>query len=220
MEAKGRAGLIEHFGAVEDRRIQRSKRHKRIEIIVIAIGGVSGGADDWVAIAAFGQAKREWVATFLELPNGIPSHDTCNRVFRRLDPEQFQASFLRWVQAVFHRTKGQVVAVDGKTLCSSSNQAEGHGAIHMVSAWANENQLVLGHVKVAEKSNEIPAISARLKLLDISGCIVTVEAMGGQKAIAPAIVAGGANDVLAVKENQATRSHEREELFDSAERIN
>lgn len=220
MEANGSARLIEHFGAVEDPRIERSKRHKLIDIMVIAICGEICGADDWVAIEAFGQAKREWLASFLELPNGIPSHDTFNRVFRRLNPEQFQASFLSWVQAVFRRTKGQVVAVDGKTLRSSYDSSDGKGAIHMVSAWANENQLVLGQVKVAEKSNEIPAIPALLKLLDISGCIVTVDAMGCQKAIAQAIVEGGADYVLAVKENQGTLYRELEDLFGYADQIN
>ena len=217
MAGGGGASLIEHFGELEDPRIERSKRHKLIDIVIIAICGVICGADDWVAIADFGRAKQAWLRQFLELPNGIPSHDTFGRVFARLDPEQFQACFRQWVQAVFKLTRGQVVAVDGKQLCGSYDSATGKAAIQMVSAWANRNQLVLGQVKVHEKSNEIPAIPALLKLLDLRGCIVTVDAMGCQKAIAKQIVAGGADYVLALKENQEQLFNEVRDLFRYAE---
>ncbi|HBY92532.1 MAG TPA: ISAs1 family transposase [Chloroflexi bacterium] len=239
MESQTSAGLIEHFGSLEDPRIDRTKRHKLIDIVVIAICGAICGADDWVSIEAFGNAKREWLAEFLELSNGIPSHDTFGRVFSRLDPEQFQSCFLSWVQAVFvpyggypyetislggtprgEVTDGQVIAVDGKQVRGSYDHAAGKGAIQMVSAWATENQLVLGQVKVDEKSNEIPAIPALLKLLDISGCIVTVDAMGCQKAIAQQIVDGGADYVLAVKANQGQLFQELTDLFAYAEVIN
>ena len=217
MSKGGGARLIEHFGEMEDPRMERSKRHKLLDIVVIAICGVICGADDWVAIADFGRAKQAWLSQFLELPNGIPSHDTFGRVFARLDPEQFQACFRQWVQAVFKRTKGQVVAVDGKQLCGSYDTEARKAAIQMVSAWANRNQLVLGQVKVHEKSNEIPAIPALLKLLDVSGCIVTVAAMGCQKAIATQIVESGADYVLALKENQEQLFTEVRDLFRYAE---
>ena len=217
MSNRGGASLVEHFSEMEDPRIERSKRHKLLDIVVIAMCGVICGADDWVAIADFGRAKQAWLSQFLELANGIPSHDTFGRVFARLDPEQFQACFRQWVQAVFKLTKGQVVAVDGKQLCGSYDTATGKAAIQMVSAWANRNQLVLGQVKVHEKSNEIPAIPALLKLLDVSGCIVTVDAMGSQKAIATQIVEGGADYVLALKENQEQLFNEVRDLFRYAE---
>lgn len=220
MASQTNAALIEPFGSLEDPRIDRTKRHTLIDIVVIAICGAICGADDWVAIEAFGNAKREWLAECLDLPNGIPSHDTFGRVFSRLDPEPFQRCFLAWVRAVVAVTNGHVVAIDGNQLRGSSDHAAGKGAIQMVSAWATENHLVLGRVKVVEKSNEIPAIPALLQLLDISGCIVTADAMGCQKAIAQQIVAGGADSVLAVKENQGQLFQELTDLFASAEAIN
>lgn len=211
--------LLAYFESVEDPRVERTKRHKLIDILAIAICGVICGADDWVAIEAFGKAKQAGLAEFLKLPNGIPSHDTFGRVFSRLDPEQFQSCFLAWVQAVFERTAGQVVAVDGKYLRGSYDQAAGKGAIELVSAWATANHLVLGQVKVAEQSNEIPAIPALLDVLDLSGCIVTVDAIGCHKAIAQQIVDGGADYVLAVMANQPQLFQELSELFAAAEAL-
>ena len=155
----------EHFCELEDPRMDRSKLHQLQDIIVIAICAVICGADGWVGIEEFGKAKIEWLSSFLELPNGIPSHDTFGRVFKRLDAEQFQRSFLKWIRAVFQVTEGQVIAVDGKRLRRSHDRRLGKQAIHMVSAWASANHLVLGQVKTDDKSNEITAIPELLELL-------------------------------------------------------
>lgn len=169
------ATLTEHFSALEDPRCDSGKRHLLLDILVIAICAVICGADSWVELEVFGQAKRKWLATFLELPHGIPSHDIFGRVFRLLDPEQFQRCFLSWIEAVHTLTWGQVVAIDGKQLRRSHDHTLGKSAIHMVSAWATANRLVLGQTKVAEKSNEITAIPELLQVLEVAGCIVTVD---------------------------------------------
>jgi predicted transposase YbfD/YdcC len=193
---------MDHFGELEDPRIDRHKEHKLIDLLVIAIGAILCGANDWVAVETFGKAKQEWFQRFLELPHGIPSHDTFGRVFALLAPEQLQAGFLSWIQAVAQVTNGQVVAIDGKTLRRSYDRRSARAAIHMVSAWATHNRVVLGQLKTEEKSNEITAIPALLKMLDVQGCIVTIDAMGCQKAIAQQIVEQGADYVLALKPNQ------------------
>ena len=180
--------------------------HRLIDIVMIAICAVIGGSDTWVEIAEFGQDSEDWLRGFLELPHGIASHDTFGRVFALLDPEAFAARFRRWVEGVAEVTKGQVIAVDGKKLRRSHHRSAGREAIHMVSAWATANRLVLGQVKVNDKSNEITAIPELLKLLDISGCIVTTDAMGCQRAIAKQILSQGADYLLAVKDNQPTLS--------------
>lgn len=167
-------------------------------------------------IELFGQAKKEWFRSFLELPHGIPSHDTFGRIFAHLDPEEFQRSFASWVQAVAEVTKGQVIAIDGKTLRRSHDRGGGKGAIHMVNVWATANGLALGQAKVGEKSNEITAIPLLLRMLDVSGCIVTIDAMGCQKEVARQIVAGGADYVLAVKENQGRLHEDIQDLFSGA----
>jgi predicted transposase YbfD/YdcC len=178
-----------------------------MDIVTIAICAAICGADDWTEIELFGESKLEFFKSFLPLPNGIPSHDTFNRVFARLNPEQFRECFLGWVQdlvcASGEQLKG-VVAIDGKTLCGSRDNASGAGPIQMVSAWAQSNQLVLGQVKVDDKSNEITAIPALLKLLDLTECIVTIDAMGCQTQIATAITEAGADYVLALKGNHST----------------
>lgn len=202
MEEKRSAALMDHLGAVGDPRIDRHKEHKLIDILVIAICAILCGANDWVAVETFGRAKREWFQRFLELPHGIPSHDTFGRVFALLAPEQLQAGFLSWMQAVAQVTDGQVVAIDGKTLRRSYDRRSARAAIHMVSAWATHNRVVLGQLKTAEKSNEIKAIPTLLNLLDVQGCIVTIDALGCQKAIAQQIVEQGADYVLALKPNQ------------------
>jgi len=170
--------LHEHFEPVEDPRVDRTKKHELIDMIIIAICAVICGADDWVAIERFGRAKEDWFRTFLRLPNGIPSHDTFGRVFRALDAEQFQQSFLSWVATLAELSLGEIVTIDGKTLRRSHDRPLGKAAIHMVSAWASANRLVLGQVKVDEKSNEITAIPELLNLLVLKGCIVTIDAMG------------------------------------------
>jgi predicted transposase YbfD/YdcC len=149
--------LDQHFSDLADPRAARTKLHKLVDILVIAICAVIAGADNWEDVEAFGEAKREWFQTFLELSNGIPSHDTFTRVFARLDPEQFQTCFVRWIAAVSQRIGGQVIAIDGKVLRRSHDHGIGQAAIDMVSARATANRLVLGQVKVTEKSNEITA---------------------------------------------------------------
>jgi predicted transposase YbfD/YdcC len=204
MEEKRSAALMDHFGALEDPRIDRHKEHQLIDILVLAICAIVCGANDWVAVATFGKAKREWFERFLELPHGIPSHDTFGRVFALVSPEHLQACFLSWIQAIAQVTEGQVVAIDGKTLRRSYDRRSARAAIHMVSAWATHNRVVLGQLKTEEKSNEITAIPELLKVLDVQGCIVTIDAMGCQKAIARQIVEQGADYVLALKPNQGT----------------
>jgi predicted transposase YbfD/YdcC len=217
METKRSPALMDHFAEVEDPRIERQKRHQLIDIMVIAICAVLCGANDWVAVETFGKAKQAWFGRFLELPHGIASHDTFGRVFALLAPEQLQACFLSWIQAVAEVTAGQVVAIDGKTLRRSYDRRSAKAAIHMVSAWATQNRLVLGQLKTEEKSNEITAIPELLNVLDVQGCIVTIDAMGCQKAIAQQIVDQGADYVLALKENQGTLYADVTRLFQTAD---
>lgn len=202
-----------HFGGLADPRIDRTKLHKLIDILVIATCAVIAGADNWEDVEEFGKARIEWFQTFLELPNGIPSHDTFTRVFARLDPEQFQACFLRWMSAVSEVIGGQVIAIDGKVLRRSHDKGIGKAAIDIVSAWASANRLVLGQVKVDEKSNEITAIPQLLKVLEVAGCIVTIDAIGCQTDIAEQIIDRKAEYVLALKENQGHLYEDVEHLF-------
>jgi predicted transposase YbfD/YdcC len=204
MKEQRSAALLEHFRDLADPRIDRNKEHKLIDVLVIAIWAILCGANDWVAVETFGRAKREWFARFLELAHGIPSHDTFGRVFAVLAPQALQACFLSWIQAVAQVTQGQVGAIDGKTLRRSYDRRSAKAASHMVSAWATHNRVILGQLKTEEKSNEITAIPALLKVLDVSGCIVTIDAMGCQKAIAQQIVAQDADYVLALKQNHGT----------------
>ena len=215
MRRKQPASIVAHFEDLVDPRLDRQKQHKLIDILVIAICAVLCGANDWVAVETFGQAKQAWFARFLELPNGIPSHDTFGRVFALLSPVQLQECFLSWVQAVAQVTAGQVVAIDGKTLRRSYDRRSAKAAIHMISAWAAQNRVVLGQLKTEEKSNEITAIPALLKVLEVQGCIVTIDAMGCQKAIAQQIVDQGGDYVLALKRNQGTLYAEVKQLFES-----
>src|SRR5690349_1672036 len=202
MPKKPLEAIEEYFGQVSDPRIDRTKEHKLLDMIAIAICAVICGAEGWTDIENFGNSKLPWLKTFLELPNGIPSHDTFGRVFSRIDAEQFQLAFYEWVWAVNDIIQGQIINIDGKQLRGSKDKVLGKRAISMVSAWAEENELVLGQRKVDEKSNEITAIPELLKLLALSGCIVTIDAIGTQTNIAKTIVEGGADYVLSVKENQ------------------
>jgi len=205
--------IEQHFGDLTDPRIDRTKLHKLLDILVIAICAVIAGADNWEDVEEFGKARLVWFQTFLELPNGIPSHDTFTRVFARLDPEQFQAGFLSWMSAASEVVGGQVIAIDGKVLRRSHDKGIGKAAIDMVSAWATANRLVLGQVKVDEKSNEITAIPQLLEVLEVSGCIVTIDAMGCQTEIAAKIIEREAEYVLSLKENQGQLYEDVERLF-------
>lgn len=202
MPKKPLEAIEEHFSKVTDPRIDRRKEHKLIDMIVIAICAVICGAEGWTDIENFGNSKLPWLKTFLELPNGIPSHDTFGRVFSMVDAQQFQLAFYEWVMAVNEIMHGQIINIDGKRLAGSEDKFLGKRAIYMVSAWAEENEIVLGQRKVDEKSNEITAIPELLKLLAISGCIVTIDAIGTQTQIAKTIVEAQADYVLSVKENQ------------------
>jgi predicted transposase YbfD/YdcC len=212
MSDKIAATIQNHFGDVEDPRCTYLNDHPLINILTIALCAIVAGAEGWTDVANFGRQKQAWLSQFLDLKNGIPSHDTFGRVFARLDAQAFRESFLSWVQAVFTVTVGQVIAIDGKRLRRSHDKAVGKEAISMVSAWATANHLVLGQVKVESKSNEITAIPALLAMLELTGCIVTVDAIGTQTKIAQQIVNQGGDYLLAVKENQP-QLHEDIELF-------
>ncbi len=198
------ATLPDYFAELEDPRIDRCKQHELSAMLTIAICAVICGADSYSDMEQFGKAKQEWFGTFLNLPNGIPSHDTFSRVLSVLDPEALSACFASWVEAIATVSQGEIIAVDGKTLRRSFDQASGKGPIHMVSAWATTNGLSLGQVKTSEKSNEITAIPKLLELLSLEGTIVTIDAMGCQKDIAKKIIDQRADYVLALKGNQGT----------------
>jgi predicted transposase YbfD/YdcC len=208
--------LKEHFSALDDPRAQHSIEHLLLDIVLVTICAVICGADTWVEIENYGIAKQEWLETFLDLPNGIPSDDTFERVFARVCPEQLQQCFLNWVQAVFNITDGQLINLDGKTLRGSYGCDGKQGMIHMVSAWASQNRLVLGQRKVNEKSNEITAIPELLKVLDLTGAVVSIDAMGCQTQIAEQIVAQQGDYVLALKGNQGDLHQDVQQLFDHA----
>lgn len=208
--------LESFFENIQDPR-HHNKRHKLIDVIFIAICAVVAGADTYEQIENFGKQRKRWLGKFLELPHGIPSHDTFGRIFERMIPNEFQNSFMRWIESVAELTKGQVIAIDGKTLRRSHDNSNGKKAIHMISAWASANQVVLGQLKTEEKSNEITAIPTLLKLLDISGCIITIDAMGTQKKIAKTIIGKGGDYILALKENQKTLCNDVCLFFDQLE---
>jgi predicted transposase YbfD/YdcC len=210
------ATLKRNFENLHDPRDQNSIDHLLIDIVTLTICAVICGADSWVDVQNYGLAKQEWLQTFLVLPNGIPSHDTIERLFARLRPEQFQQCFLNWIQAAFEISGGQLIAVDGKTLRASYERGGRKGMIHMVSAWATQNRLVLGQRKVDEKSNEITAIPELLKVLALDGSVVSIDAMGCQHQIAAQIVEKGGDYVLALKGNQGNLLEDVEQLFNQA----
>jgi predicted transposase YbfD/YdcC len=194
-----------HFAGLTDPRVERTKEHRLVDIVTIALCAVVCGADDWVAVETFGRAKAAWLKTFLALPGGIPSHDTFGRVFARLDPDEFRACFVAWVRTVTGEAGAEgIVAIDGKTARRSHDRGRGKAALHLVSAWASASGLVLGQVATDQHSNEITAIPTLLRLLALDGCTVTIDAMGCQTAIAHEVVNRGADYVLALKENQPT----------------
>lgn len=216
MASRKNTSIVEHFSILVDPRIDRTKRHSLHDILVIAICGMICGADDWVSIQEFGEAREDWFRTFLDLPNGIPSHDTFGRVFAALDPEAFSRCFAAWMRDVAELTDGEVVAIDGKTLRRSFDRASARSPIHIVSAWAAGNGVAIGQVKTDAKSNEITAIPRLLDLLHVKGCIVTIDAMGCQKEIAAKILDKEADYLLGLKGNQPHLEIEVAAYFDAA----
>lgn len=208
--------IIEHFGTLEDPR-RDNRRHPLIDIVFITICAVICSAENWEDVEQFGYAKERWLRTYLRLPHGIPSQDTFERVFAALNPAELKERFLDWVRAV-HSWGAQTINIDGKCLRGSGDTANGKSAIHIVSAWARESGLVLGQLKVDEKSNEITAIPELLEMLDLGGSVVTIDAMGTQTKIAQKIVEKGADYVLALKGNQGTLKEDVELVFRDAER--
>ena len=204
--------LVECFENLTDPRNISDISHKLNDIIVITILGILCGANGFNEIETFGKSKETWLRNFLELPNGIPSHDTFNRVLSALNTIEFHECFIEWVSTLYEKISREIISVDGKTARRTKGKSNKQKAIHVVSAWANKNKLVLGQIKVDDKSNEITAIPELLKTLDINGCIITIDAMGTQTEIAKTIVNAGAEYVLALKENQKTL-HDDVELY-------
>ena len=198
------ASFIYHFATLEDPRVERNQRHNFMDIILLTICAVVSGAEGWEAIEEFGHAKRDWLKKYGRFDHGLPSHDCIARVISRLSPKGFQTCFRQWTQAVADATGGEIIAVDGKCARGSRDRQRDRAALHMVSAWACTNRLVLGQEATAEKSNEIKAIPKLLALLELKGCIVTLDAMGCQQAIATQIHQQGGDYVLGLKGNQST----------------
>lgn len=197
--------LWKSFSDLEDPRADKhSSRHLLQDILLLTILGVICGADSWVAIERFGKSKEDWLKTFLKLPHGIPSHDTLGDFFARVNPKQLQQCFLNWINAIFSFSGGEIIAIDGKTLRGSYDSASDRKAIHMINAWACRNNIILGQFKTEEKSNEITAIPELLKVLDLKGNIVTIDAMGCQKKIAQQIIEQGGDYVFNLKGNQSS----------------
>ncbi len=219
MNDKPLASIENCFGDIHDPRVQGRCDYPLLEVITIAICAVIAGADSWTQVETFGKSKETWLRAFLALENGIPSHDTFGDVFRQIDAEEFQRSFMSWVKQVFTVTQGQVIAIDGKTVRRSHDKTIGKDAIHMVSAWASTNGITLGQRKVDDKSNEITAIPELLRLLTVAGCTVTIDAMGCQKRIAQTIRDEKADYVLRVKGNQKRLHQDLTDWFDYADQV-
>lgn len=217
MEENDLRDLESIFAQVEDPRMERTKLHRLRDIMILAICGVLCGANGWVEIEEFGKAKAAFFTELLDLPNGIPSHDTFGRVFALIDPKQFEASFVQWVQGISRTVKG-VIAIDGKTLRRSHDRQAGKKALHLVSAWAVENRVVLAQLATEEKSNEITAIPLLLKQLALKGCLVTIDAMGTQTKIAAQIIEQEGDYALALKDNQGNLYEEVQATFALAEK--
>jgi predicted transposase YbfD/YdcC len=212
-----KTSIEEHFKNVQDPRVSYLVIHPLINLMTVALCAIIAGADNWTEVAVFGERKKEWLGKFLDLEMGIPSHDTFTNVFALLDPEQLQNGFISWVQAMYHRLTGEVVAVDGKKLRHSFDTASEQPMITMVSAWATEAEMVLGQLKVPEGTNEISAIPELLGLLDLNDCIVTIDAIGCQTEIAQQIIDQGADYLLAVKANQGNLYEDIDFFFRLAE---
>jgi len=209
--------FVQHFSVIRDpRKNTWLQRHELYDILVIAICGVLCGADSFEDIHLFAKCKEDWLKTFLKLPNGLPSHDTIRRIFTMLSPNQFQKAFFSWTKAMSEGLEETIIAIDGKTARGSFDKEKGKKAIHMVSAWACANNIVLGQMKVNDKSNEITAIPKLLELLEIKGAIVTIDAMGCQKGIAKGIIEKKGDYVLSLKGNQGTMLEDTKLAFDGA----
>ena len=210
--------LLSYFADLPDPRLERCREHELLDIIAIAILATICGADHFTEMEEFGHEKEDWLRTFLRLGNGIPSHDTFTRVFARIDPQAFQERFLRWVTSLREVIGAEVIAIDGKSARRSHQRGKGTGIgpLRLVSAWATKNRLVLGQRKVAEKSNEMTAVPELLRLLDINGCIITVDALNTQKEIANEIREQGADYLLALKDNHPKLHAQVQKLFEKA----
>jgi predicted transposase YbfD/YdcC len=207
-----------HFEVLEDPRTDNHNLlHHFHDILVIAILGTICGADGWTEICEFAEAKLDWLRTFLALPHGIPSHDTFGRVFSLLDADVFEECFLAWIESLSIDLQNEIISIDGKSLRGSHNKRKAVKMLHMVSAWASENKILLGQIKTAEKSNEITAIPELLDMIEVSGSTVTIDAMGCQQDIAKKIVEKGADYVLSLKENQPTLYQDVDNIFLQAE---
>jgi len=213
IEASTIAALEEYFASLPDPRIERCRRHKLIDIVTIAICTLLCGGEGFTDMEEFGHSRRAWLDTFLELPSGIPSHDTFGRLFARLNPREFALCFECWARGSLKQLSGEVVALDGKRVRRSYDKAEGTGAIELVSAWAREQRLTLGQMKVADDSNEITAVPELLKVIDIEGAVVTVDALNTQKETAATVRAKKADYVMALKGNHEGLRQEVQELF-------
>jgi len=209
--------LAKHFGDIEDPRVERTKKHQLTDILVIAILAIIAGAHGWEDIENYGISKQQWLEEFLALPNGIPSDDTFRRVFEFINPEALNRCFLRWVETLVTKMGGEIVPIDGKTLKGSYDRNQSKSALHVISARASEQRLVLAQIKVNDKSNEITAIPTLLELLDITGSIVTIDAMGTQTEIAQKIIDKKADYVLALKANHPNLYHQVQEWFEKAQ---
>lgn len=212
--------LVKHFGDIEDPRVERTKKHLLTDILVIAILAIIAGAQGWEDIENYGISKQTWLEEFLELPNGIPSDDTFRRVFEFIDPEQLNRCFLLWVNTLVTKMGGEIIPIDGKTIRGSYDRNQGKSALHVISAWASEQRLVLAQMKVEDKSNEITAIPALLELLNIAGSIITIDAMGTQTEIAKKIIDKKADYVLTLKANHPTLYSQVKQWFETAQADN
>ena len=216
MDTTAPESLIEHFSKLEDPRVDRNKKHELIDVIVLCVCAVVSGAEGWSDIEEFGRTKLEWLRRYVPLANGIPVDDTIARIISALSVRGFQECFMSWMEDVVKLSGGEVIAVDGKTHRRTHDRRRGMKALHMVSAWACGNGVVLGQVKTEEKSNEITAVPELLDKLELSGCIVTLDAMGCQRAIAKQVKEGGGDYVLGVKGNQKQLDREVRQYFDAA----
>lgn len=211
--------LKDCFACLKDPRVERTRLHQLGDILTIAILAVLAGGNGWEDMEVYGLSKQAWLSTFLPLPNGIPSADTFRRVFERLNPQQFEHCFEQWVNQLVQDLGIQVIAIDGKKLRGSYDRQSGSKALHFVSAWSSEHRLVLAQTKVENKSNEITAIPALLELLNLSGCIVTLDAMGTQKSLATQIQQAQADYILCLKANHPTLFQQVEDFFKTAREL-